>query len=107
MPGPGAYELRKEKREGPGYSMRTRCQSARPERVSGGLDPGQYDPKDCNVNDSVSYSMQAKDKPRNIFQAPGPGTYETETTLVKQGVRMGTSVRKGRYDNAVPGPGSY
>ena len=81
VPGPGAYELRKSKQEGPQYSMRTRCQSARPERSSGGYDPGQYDPKDANINDSVSYSISAKEKPRNIFQPPGPGTYEFKPSM--------------------------
>jgi len=87
--------------------MRTRCQSARPERVSGGYDPGQYDPKDANINDSVSYSISAKEKPRNRFQAPGPGTYEYKPSMSTNGVRVGTARRKASNETAVPGPGTY
>ena len=108
VPGPGTYDLRQEKREGPGYTIRARCQSARPERATArGLDPGNYDPNDVNLNDSVCYSLGAKDKPRSRFQAPGPGAYEFTSSMSTQGVRVGTATRKRRYDTAVPGPGSY
>ena len=107
-PGPGAYTIRAEERDG--VSMKFRYK----ERVEEAPGPGAYcPPQDAQQRQGPSWSFVGKPQERPIEVTPGPGQYSDVATTNDEakGVSIGGARREMPSDAAArenfPGPGFY
>jgi hypothetical protein len=70
--------------------------------------PGAYDIP-AKIKEGPLYTMRPKTSKRLSGTSPGPGQYNPDGSMFNRspGWRLGSSQRKDRLNNEVPGPGMY